>query len=230
MALFYDRVAFTTTTTGTGTVNVGNALTAAFMTPAEAGVTNGASPIPYLILDGDNFEIGVGTYATGTPPTFARTTVHVSKISGTVGTSKINLSGSAVVRFGFGATELGEIATKVADVDGKVSKAGDTGLGGFTSAGHNLGTLSGTVTPVPTATSNFKYGTNSGAFTLAAPTTAGYYTIAILVTNAGSGAGALTATGFDKVHGTFSTDANKKQILTIEVFGSVKVLTIREAS
>lgn len=119
---------------------------------------------------------------------------------------------------------------QAAAISAKVTKAGDTGLGGFTSAGHNLGNLSGTVTPEPTATSNFKYAGNNAAFTLAAPTTAGYYTIAILVTNAASGAGAMTATGFSKVHGTFSDGANKKQLLTIEVFGSDKVLTIREAN
>lgn len=119
---------------------------------------------------------------------------------------------------------------QAAAINAKVTKAGDTGLGGFTSAGHNLGNLSGTATPVPTATSNFKYAGNNAAFTLAAPTTAGYYTIAILVTNAASGAGAMTATGFSKVHGTFAADANKKQVLTIEVFGSDKILTIREAS
>lgn len=117
------------------------------------------------------------------------------------------------------------------DAVGALAKSGDTGAGGYTSAVQSLGTSSGqTFTPSPTATSNFKTLSNTGAFTLAAPTTAGAYSIAILVTNGASGNGAMTATGFNKVTGTFKTTASLRQILTIEVFDSVKVLTIRDAS
>lgn len=128
-------------------------------------------------------------------------------------------------------TEDKHAATKQYVDTNAVLKAGDTGLGGYTSAGHNLGNLSGqSITPDPTQTSNFKYGTNNGAFTLNAPTVSGYYTIAILITNAISVAGAMTTSGFNKVQGSFSTAASKLQILTIEVFGSTKVLTIRDAN
>lgn len=92
----YDRVAFATTTTGDGTVAVGPALSGRFFTPVEAGVENATSEIPYLIIDGGDVEGGFGTYDAGT---FARDTVHFSKIGGTAGTSKIDLSGAATVRF-----------------------------------------------------------------------------------------------------------------------------------
>lgn len=49
MTIFADRVAFETPTTGTGTVDVGDAISPAFFTPAEAGITNGATPIPYSL-------------------------------------------------------------------------------------------------------------------------------------------------------------------------------------
>lgn len=142
MALFFDRVAFFTATTGTGTVNVGAAITDAFLTPAEAGVENNDSPIPYLILDGADFEIGVGTYSTGSPPTFARDTVTVSKIGGTVGTSKINLSGEAQVRFAHGAEELDAFLTydDVGTSAGTVAAGDDSRITGAIQTGSHAAT------------------------------------------------------------------------------------------
>lgn len=84
----------TTTTTGTGTITLGSALTG-YLTFSEANAVDGTAYY-YVIEDGDDFEAGVGTYtASGT--TLSRDTVTVSKISGTAGTSKINLSGLAQV-------------------------------------------------------------------------------------------------------------------------------------
>lgn len=115
-------------------------------------------------------------------------------------------------------------------VSQKLNKAGGTGIGGFTAAAHGYGNLGGlTITPDPTATSNFKTGSNNGAWTLAAPTVGGCYTISMLVANTTT-PGAMTATGFNKVHGSFKATASINQILTIEVFGTVKVLTIKDAS
>lgn len=111
MSLFFDRVAFLTETTGTGTVEIDEAITPSFFTPDEAGVTDGATPIPYLILDGQDVEYGYGTYNTGTPATFSRDTVIKSKIAGTVGTSKIDLSGNARVRFTLTSAELSAFST-----------------------------------------------------------------------------------------------------------------------
>lgn len=108
MANLFDRVAVETPTTGTGTVNIGSAISTAFLTPAEGGAQNGESSIPYLLVDGADFEIGYGTFSTGTPDTFSRDSVTRSKISGSVGTSKINLSGSATLFLVPGAAEHGE--------------------------------------------------------------------------------------------------------------------------
>lgn len=100
----FNRVTFETTTTGTGAVTVGAAVDG-YCTPAEAGITDG-TVATWLIRDGDDFEIVQGAYtASGT--TFARTTVRLSKIGGTPGTSKINLSGSAVVSIVECAEDIG---------------------------------------------------------------------------------------------------------------------------
>lgn len=96
-----------TTATGTGTsITLGSAYSQAFMTPAESGAIDGRT-YTYLISDGNNWELGRGAYtASGT--LLARTTVLASRSSGTLGTSRISLSGAAQVRF----TELAE------DMDG----------------------------------------------------------------------------------------------------------------
>lgn len=87
-----------TTASGTGTsITLGGAYSQSFMTPAEAGAIDGRT-YTYLISDGNNWEIGRGAYtASGT--TLDRTTVLASRSGGTLGTSRISLSGSAQVRF-----------------------------------------------------------------------------------------------------------------------------------
>lgn len=72
--------------------------------------------------------------------------------------------------------------------------------GGVTTTADNDGTFSsGTYTPTPVG-GNMKNITNAGAFTLAAPTVAGDYTMVIQITNA-AGAGAITLSGFDRTIG-----------------------------
>ena len=68
-----DRVRETTTTTGTGTINLGGAVTN-FETFA-ANLSNSDTTY-YAIVDNTNgdFEVGLGTFATGSPNTLARTT------------------------------------------------------------------------------------------------------------------------------------------------------------
>lgn len=98
-----DLIKFTTATTGTGTLTVGTA-SAGFFTPAEVSLANGAK-VTLLIKDGDDVELVEATYtASGT--TFSRDTVRVSKISGTAGTTKLTLSGSATVSVVAGAYDL----------------------------------------------------------------------------------------------------------------------------
>lgn len=92
---FYDRVKVSTTTTGTGTITLGAASSAAFATFAEGGAQNGDT-VTYFITEGNDFEVGQGTYtASGT--TLSRDTVYLSKIGGVAGTSKMSLAGGATV-------------------------------------------------------------------------------------------------------------------------------------
>lgn len=96
MAKIVNRAGMATATTGTGTVTLGAAI-AGMLTFAEAGVANADAKIPYLITEGNDFEIGLGTY-TSSGTTLSRDTVLASKIGGTAGTSKMNLAGAAQVR------------------------------------------------------------------------------------------------------------------------------------
>ncbi|HEY6022052.1 MAG TPA: hypothetical protein VIY48_19945 [Candidatus Paceibacterota bacterium] len=91
-----DRIKVNTATTGTGTVTLGSASSNAFCTFAEGGISDG-NTVAYCIEDSTDFEIGTGVYtAAGT--TMTRAAVLLSKISGTAGTTKLTLSGSATVR------------------------------------------------------------------------------------------------------------------------------------
>ena len=89
MVKLVNRAKMTTSTTGTATITLAAADTG-YQTFAAAGVTDGEI-VRYVIEDGDNWEIGSGTYtASGT--TLSRT-VSESNNSG----SAITLSGSAKV-------------------------------------------------------------------------------------------------------------------------------------
>lgn len=95
MSSLYNRARVSTATVGTGTMTLGAATSNAFFTFAEAGVPDG-TVVSYVIEDGSNVELGIGTYTTsGT--TLSRTTVTASKVLGVAGTSKLVLTGSAIV-------------------------------------------------------------------------------------------------------------------------------------
>ena len=90
MTVLVNRAKMTTASTGTGSpITLGSA-EAGYQTFADAGVSDGAI-VPYVIEDGNSWEIGTGTYtASGT--TLSRTPTESSNAG-----SAINLSGSAVV-------------------------------------------------------------------------------------------------------------------------------------
>ena len=73
-----DRVKETTTTTGTGTVNLSGAATG-FET-FVAGVGN-SNTTYYCITAGAEFEVGIGTVTDATPDTLSRTTILSSSNS-----------------------------------------------------------------------------------------------------------------------------------------------------
>ncbi len=85
-----DRVKETSTTTGTGTLNLAGA-TVGFVT-FVAGIGNSNTTYYAIHEQGtNNFEIGIGTVTDATPDTLARTTVLNNSL-GT--TAKINFSGT----------------------------------------------------------------------------------------------------------------------------------------
>jgi len=85
-----DRVKETSTTTGTGTLNLAGAATG-FVT-FVSGIGNSNTTYYAIFEQGtNNFEIGIGTVTDATPDTLARTTV-INNSAGN--TSKINFSGT----------------------------------------------------------------------------------------------------------------------------------------
>ena len=87
-----DRVRETTTTTGVGTINLNGAATQ-FIAFAQAFASG--TQTYYCILSGNglDWEVGQGTFTTGSPNTLSRDTVLASSNSG----SLINLTGSSIV-------------------------------------------------------------------------------------------------------------------------------------
>jgi hypothetical protein len=87
-----DRIKETTATTGTGTLSLAGAVVSfqSFL----SGIGNGNSTCYGLVSgNGTDWEIGIGTIASGTPNTLTRTTILASSNSG----SAISLSGTSTV-------------------------------------------------------------------------------------------------------------------------------------
>lgn len=89
MPKLVNRAYVNTSTTGTGTLTLGAPL-AGQRSFAAAGVSDG-DVVRYVIEDGNNWEIGTGTY-TSSGTTLSRTVLESSNAG-----AAINLSGSAVV-------------------------------------------------------------------------------------------------------------------------------------
>ncbi len=89
MPVLKNRAKMSTSTTGTGTITLGSA-ESGYQTFADAGVSNG-NVVRYVIEDGNNFEIGTGTY------TASGTTLTRSVSESNNSNNAINLSGSATV-------------------------------------------------------------------------------------------------------------------------------------
>lgn len=104
-----DRVRETTTTTGTGTVNLEGAVTG-FQLFSAAFSTG--TVVYYCISDGTNWEIGYGAVTTGSPWTLARSTVLQSS------------NADALVNFGAGIKDVFcTMPAQALDVHAATSKA-----------------------------------------------------------------------------------------------------------
>lgn len=103
MIKLFDRVKVNIPTTGVGDITFGAVASTAFLTPAEAGALDG-DEVRYVIVDGLDFEEGIGLIK-DTVATMERT-VTKSKIGGVVGTSPMNLSGTAVLALTASAADI----------------------------------------------------------------------------------------------------------------------------
>jgi hypothetical protein len=92
-------------TPGTGNITLGSVV-AGNQSFTDAGVTD-ATPIPYVVFDGNDWEEGIGQ-SSSSVTVWQRTTVSRSVISGTAGTTKLTLTSSAQVFLTARATDLAD--------------------------------------------------------------------------------------------------------------------------
>ena len=120
-----DRVKETTTSTGTGTINLGGAATG-FET-FVAGIGNSNTTYYCIVATGTgNFEVGIGTVTDATPDTLSRTTVLSSSNSDSLvdfgaGTKDVFCTlpaSKAVVEDGSNNVDIGNNITVGGTVDG----------------------------------------------------------------------------------------------------------------
>ena len=148
-----NRVQETTTTAGTGTITLAGAV-AGYQSFAAVG--NGNTTY-YTIVDGNDWEVGIGTY-TSAGTTLSRDTVLSSSAAGT----KINLSGTAAKVFvdypaekaisdGYGTLPVANGGTNATATPTAGAVAYGTGTAyAFTSAGNSGQVLTSAGSGAPT--------------------------------------------------------------------------------
>lgn len=113
-ALLADRVKETTTTTGTGTVNLGGAATGFVTFVAAVG---DAAKVYYTISGGSEWEVGIGTVTDASPDTLARNTILASSNAGSAvnfsaGTKDVFLTAPAAILTPDATVANGRITTE----------------------------------------------------------------------------------------------------------------------
>jgi len=150
MAKLVNRAKMTTATTGTGTLTLGSAVDG-YQTFAAAGVAD-ADVVRYVIEDGDDWEIGTGTY------TASGTTLSRTVIESTNSDAALDLTGNAVVYVSAAAedvvTPTGTFTLTNKRINPRVVAASAT---------------TGTITPNGDTTDVYKAEGLTGAITIAQP-------------------------------------------------------------
>lgn len=147
-------------------------------------------------------NLGAQATITGAATSITSADLTASRALASDGSGKVAVSSVT-------ATELGYLSGTTSAVQTQLnsrvtSDADDTLTGGYTTTADNDGTFSsGTYTPTP-AGGNMKRIVNGGAFTLAAPSASGDYTLVVQITNNAS-AGGVTMSGFNRTTGSFTT-------------------------
>lgn len=169
---------------GTPAAGIGTSL--GFATETAAGNTELGMVISAITTDvtagSEDFAFVLRLMAAG---------AAASEIARITSVGAMTLAGDSVI------TGRSAVGTAVQDLE----------YAGITTTADDDGTKSsGTYTPTPVG-GNMKRIVNGGAFTLAAPSAAGDYTLVIQITNNAS-AGAITMSGFNKVTGNPFTTTN----------------------
>ena len=192
MTNHYNLARMTTATTGTGTITLGSAATG-FLTFAAAGAVDG-DLVSYAIEDGNNREVGIGTYA-ASAQTLTRATILNSTNSG----AAISLSGAAQV---FSAILAQDLLSAVYDigfeVEGLTYSSEVVGRFAFPRSAAIAAGASGVAKAGTAATGSAVYalarnGTGIGTITFAASGTTG--TVSITATTNFVSGDVLTVTG-----------------------------------
>ena len=110
MTSYLNRVRVLVSTVGTGTpLTLGNAYSNSVCSMSEAGAVDGAT-YSYVIQDGNDFEVQENQVYTASGGTITRGTPKISKIGGVAGTTKLTLSGTAVMVIDITAGNLSGLA------------------------------------------------------------------------------------------------------------------------
>lgn len=166
--------------------------------PIVGGVTVTSTGTELNLLDGAAAGTIVNSKAVvyGAAGQVNATTLQIAGTSITATAAEINYLDITTL----GVSEASKVVTAAADGSVRISDA-------VTTVADNDGTFTtGTYTPTPLG-GNMKRIVNGGAFTLAAPSLAGDYTLVIQITNT-TGAGAITLSGFNRSVGSAFTTTN----------------------
>jgi len=191
MVTLVNRAKMSTSTTGTGTITLGSAETG-YQSFADAGVANG-DVVRYVIEDGDDWEIGSGTYtATGT--TLTRTVDESSNAD-----AALNLTGSAVVFITAAAEDISELFILTADTTNDTATVLTTD-GGAASSSNQLYakndtcvTFHGTVTAVQNGAQSYASWKIEGLLVNDGGTTSLANSVTTVISNSSSWGMALSA-------------------------------------